>query len=381
VNPLLADPPAPTSPDSEQPPAGTPPQAAGETAASANGALKLAPQAKRSCRSCGASLAEGQEWCLQCGAGAAGSIVKETDWRPLAVLAAAGAILLAGAATAAYAALNQQPTKPPTHLVIAQVAPPAATTPPTASTPSTTPVTPTPTTPGAATGGAFGKTPGSTSGLSSSTIKPLKLPAVVPTPHASLPTTSTPTPSTGSTPTSTPAPSATTPTNSSATTQPQTPNPILLDTDAASTYNPSNYPASYFGDPSLAIDGETTTAWTAQVEPNAAPRMAAGLALDLKAPTRVGSLEVQTSTPGVTVEIYGANGSTLPTTITDPGWTKLKAAHLIKKKTATIKLGSSGKAFRFLVLWLVQAPAASIGTPTAPGHVSFSELVLYPPAK
>jgi hypothetical protein len=346
--------------------------------------VKLPPESAHSCKNCSAPLTESQEWCLQCGAGVPGSIVKETDWRPLAVLAAAGAILLAGAATAAYAAFNQQPTKPPTHLVIAQVAPPAATAPPSASTPGTTPVTPTPTptTPGASTGGAFGKTPGSTSGLPSSTIKPLKLPAAVPTPHASLPT-STPTPSTntGSTPTSTPTPSTTTPTNSSTTPQPQTPNPILLDTDAASTYNPSAYPASYFGDPSLAIDGETTTAWTAQVEPNAAPRMAAGLALDLKTPTRVGSLEVQTSTPGVTVEIYGANGSTLPTTITDPGWTKLKASHLIKKKTATIKLGSSGKAFRFIVLWLVQAPVASIGTPTAPGHVSFSELVLYPPAK
>ncbi len=339
--------------------------------------LKLPPEPRQNCQSCGAALAEGQEWCLQCGAGAPGSIVKEKDWRPLAVLATAGAILLAGAGTAAYAALNQQPPKPPTHLVIAQVAPPAATptTPSTGSTPGTTPATPTPTTPGATNGGALG-TQGSTTGLPASTVKPPKLPAVVPTPHTSLPTPSTPNTSgtnTGSTPTTT--------TNSSTTSQPQTPNPILLDTDAASTYNPSGYPASYFGDPSLAIDDETSTAWTAQVEPNAAPRMAAGLALDLKTPTRLGSIEVVTTTPGATVEIYGANGSALPATITDPAWTKLKAAHVMTKKTAMIKLGTGGKAFRFVVLWLVKAPAASVGTATAPGHVSFGEVVLYPPAK
>ena len=40
--------------------------------------------------------------------------------------------------------------------------------------------------------------------------------------------------------------------------------PILLDTNAASTYNPYNYPESEFGDPSLVIDGETGTAWTAR---------------------------------------------------------------------------------------------------------------------
>jgi hypothetical protein len=392
VNPLLADPPA-TSDSAqpsagEQPPAGAPPQAPPATAASSNGALQLPPEPTRSCKSCGAKLDEGQEWCLQCGAGAPGSIVKETDWRPLAVLAAAGVILLAGAGTAAYAALNQQPAKPPTHLVIAQVAPPAATAPPTGSalgttpTPTTPGATPTPTTPGTTkSGGAFGKTQGSTLGLPSSTIKPPKLPAVVPTPHTSLPT---PTPSTnaGSTPTTT-TPTATTPTATTPTattpTQPQTPNPILLDTDAASNYNPSGYPVSYFGDPSLAIDGETTTAWTAQVEPKAAPLMAEGLALDLKTPTRVGSLEVLTSTPGATVEIYGANGSTLPASITDPAWTKLKGSHFMKNKKATIKLGAGSKAFRFFVLWFVKAPATS--TPTAPGQVSISEAVLYPPAK
>ena len=401
VNPLLADKtaapeqPTTTAPPTPPPPAGNgvAPQAndaasaagaaTNDTAPTANGAappygaMQTPPDPARACKSCGAQLAPGQEWCLQCGAGVPGSLAGEADWRPLAVLAVAGAILLAGAGTAAYAALNQQPSKPPTHVLIAQVPASTATTPPTGSTPSTPGATPTPspTTPGAS--GAFGTTThGSSTGLPPSTIKPPKLPAVVPTPRNSLTTPSTNTPST-------PAPAETTPTSTSptsSTTTPssQTPNPILLDTDAASTYNPSGYSASYFGEPGLAIDGEPGTSWTAQVEPKVAPLMAAGLALDMKRPHRLGSLEVITPTPGVTVEVFGANGSKLPETITDPAWKKLKGSHTITKKTATIKLGTGGKAYRFLLLWLTKAPAGS--TPTAPGQVSIGEVVPYPPA-
>jgi hypothetical protein len=355
--------------------------------------LKLPPEAHRTCGSCGAALKDGQEWCLQCGTGAAGSVEKERDWRPLAVMAAVCVCVLAGAATAAALALNQQPTKPPTHLVIAQVPPPAATSTPGGASTLGTPGATGTGTPGTGatgtgttgTGGAFG-TGKATTPLPSSTVKPPKLPAIVPTPHNSL----IPSTNAGSAPTtpSTPAttPSATTPstttTGSSTTTQPQqTPNPILLDTDAASTYNPSGYPASFFGDPSLAIDGEPNTAWTAQVNPATAPNMAEGLALDLKSPTRVGSLEIIATPTGATVEVFGANGSALPATITDPAWTKLSDTHVMKKKNAIVKLGGGGKSYRFLVIWLVKAPAAAVGTPTAPGHVSFDEVVLYPPVR
>jgi hypothetical protein len=340
--------------------------------------LKLPPESKRSCKSCGTALAEGQEWCLQCGAGAPGSLARERDWRPLAALAAAGVILLCGAGTAAYAALSQKPSKPPMHVLIAQV-PPASTTTttPTGSTLNTPPPT---TTPGTSTpsGGSFGTgtTGSSGTGLPSTTIRPPRLPSVVPTPRSpsrlSLPTNtgSSPTSSEPSTPVKTPTTGATEP----------KPSPILLDTDAASTYNPSGYPESYFGDPGLAIDGEAGTAWTAQVEPKVAPLMAAGLALDLKTARHLGTLEVRTSTPGVTVEVFGSTASKLPATITDSAWTKLTASHVIRKKIGTIKLGTGGKAFRFIVLWLTKAPESAVGTPTAPGHVSINEVVPYPPS-
>jgi hypothetical protein len=355
--------------------------------------LKLPPEARRSCKSCGTTLAEGQEWCLQCGAGAPGSLAREADWRPLAALAAAGVILLASAGTAAYAALSQKPSKPPMHVLIAQVPPPAAASTPTTGSSLSTP--PPATTPGAGTPGAstpstaFGT--GSTgTGLPSSTIKPPKLPAAVPTPHSRAQSLLFPT-GTGRTPRneSSPAGNESAPSGNETTTTPvkpptagatePAPSPILLDTDAASTYNPSGYPDSYFGDPGLAIDGEPNTAWTAQVEPKVAPLMAEGLALDLKTARHLGTLELHTSTPGMTLEVFGSGGSKLPATIVDPAWSKLTPSHLVKKKAATIKLATGGRTYRFVVLWFTKAPASAVGTPTAPGHISIGEAVLYPP--
>ncbi len=95
--------------------------------------------------------------------------------------------------------------------------------------------------------------------------------APTPTPAATTPAPAATTPST-------PATTPTTPAGSSqgAGSGTKTPEPLLLDTNAASTYNPYEAPGP-FGDPSLAIDGDTSTGWTAQVNPATAPKMAVGL--------------------------------------------------------------------------------------------------------
>ena len=158
------------------------------------------------------------------------------------------------------------------------------------------------------------------------------------------------------------------------------PTPILLDTNAATTYNPYSYPESGFGDPGLAIDGEPSTAWTAQVQAHSFPNMAEGLLIDLREPTKLGSVELRTPTRGMTVQVYGANGAKAPTTITEPGWVLLSGSHKLKKTVTHLKLRTEGHAFRWLVVWIVKAPASAQGTPTAPGHVALSEVALYPPA-
>jgi hypothetical protein len=336
-----------------------------------------------------------QDWCLQCGAGAPGSLSGSgARWRSTAVILGACAILVGGSAAAAYAALSQKhsnahPPASPAGAAVAQV--PTQTTPGGALTPSTstTPVTPSAagvpqtTTPTS----SVPSTPGGAStkaGLPSTPAKPPQIPFFTTAPKASgggtgAPSTSTT--KTGSENNSSTTPSTTDAGETGAAGAPGTskPSPILLDTNAASTYNPYAYPAANFGDPALAIDGEPATAWTAQVDPAVAPRMAEGLTVDLKSAKRLAEMTVRSSTPGMTVEVYGANGSALPASITDPAWTQLSPPRTLKKGVR-LKLHASTKAFRFVVLWITKAPAASIGTEQAPGHVRVNELVLYSPA-
>jgi len=308
-------------------------------------------------------MQEGQDWCLQCGAGAPGSLNGGgPGWRTgVAILGATG-LLVVGASVAAYAALTKPKPKPKAVAVAIKPATPATTTP----------------LPGTTTGGGVPGIP------TTVTPAPPKIPTQTPTPESSEPSAPVfPEETKTSSPTkSTPEPGANeegskerTESGSSA----EPPSPILLDTNAASVYNPYSYPAPLFGDPTLTIDGEAKTAWTAQVQSEKAPHMAEGLLLDLKSPQKLGTAAVKTSTTGATVEIYGANGATLPASITDPAWTRLVGLKLLKKKDTHFKLKTGGKKFRYVVLWLVKAPAAS--TAAKPGQVAINEFELFPSSR
>lgn len=368
---LLADPTAtPESTPTPSPPLNAPEDAANGSGPSGQGANAtpappLVPEpASRACAKCGAALDDGQDWCLQCGLAVPGSLEDAgPGWRSATTVIAVTAVLVLGAAAAAYAALTQPAPRKlaPKVVTVARAAPiPPVTTPTTPSTP-----------------GTFG-TP--------TTIKPLphtstapKIPFTAPTPKPSQSTglgigNGTANSGTGLSGSGT---TKANPKTSGGSPPAEQPSPILLDTNAASAYNPYGYSASWFGDPSLAIDGETTTAWTAQVNPAVAPKMAEGLVLDLKTAQKVGSVKLIASTPGMTVQMYGANGTTLPASITDSAWIALSPSLSAKKRTTKIKLRDAAKAFRFVALWISQAPRSALGTPTAPGHVSVNELELF----
>jgi hypothetical protein len=389
VNTLLVDPPA--APGTEQPPASGSPSVPPEGASDA--ATPAQPSAQeRVCAHCGTPLQEGQQWCLQCGASEPGSLGERPNWRPLTVLALLAALLAAGAAVAGAAALSKHNSAAPHATALVPTRPALGTS-------TATPAAPLPTTTPGATGaggaGTHTSSKGSPNNLlfpPSSTAKPPKLPSPAPTPTPKASGGSTPAESTGSgsPSTTTPAKTNTTETGTSTTESTKSkegssgkseqPNPILLDTNAATTYNPYNFPEAGFGDPGLAIDGEPSTAWTAQVQPASFPNMAEGLLINLRSATKLGRLELATPTRGMTVQVYGANGAKAPTTITEPGWTLLSGSHVLKKKVTHLRLHTAGKAFSLLLVWIVKAPPASQGTATAPGHVALSEVALYPPA-
>jgi hypothetical protein len=295
------------------------------------------------------------------------------------VLALLAALLAAGAAVAVGAALEKHKAAPrPAALALTPTVP-GATTP---AVP--TPTTPTPSTTPGATGASKSSGKGSANSLlfpPASASKPPKIPAPAATPEATGGSAGESSTGTSTTPAKT-----TTGTTTSTTESKQEgsgksePTPILLDTDAATTYNPYNFPAAGFGDPALAIDGEPSTAWTAQVQAASFPNMAEGLLIDLRSPTKLGRIELATPTRGMTVQLYGANGSKAPATITEPGWTLLSGTHVLKKKVTHLRLRTEGKTFSFLLVWVTKAPAASQGSAQAPGQVGISELALYPPA-
>jgi hypothetical protein len=334
------------------------------------------------CSKCGLPLQEGQDWCLQCGTAKQGLFGGGPGWRTGVAILGSTAVLVCGAAVAAYAALNKTKPKPAAVALIVKtpaVGVPATTTPTTtgaSSTPGATPVPGTPTT----VKGAPPKiplqtpTPKSTSGADAEANNALFPPETKSTKTTA--TTKTTTTGTTTEPTkSTSEPTTGTETKTSA--EAEAPSPILLDTNAASVYNPYNYPPSLFGDPGLAIDNEESTAWTAQIQAEKAPKMAVGLLLDLKTPQKLGSTVVKTTTTGITAEVYGTNGAAPPATIADPSWVRLVGLKVLKKKHTTLTLKAKGKGYRYILLWLAKGPPSS--SAANPGSVSIDEFELFPP--
>jgi hypothetical protein len=294
----------------------------------------------------------GQDWCLQCGAGIHGG-PRESGWRWGAAILAIAAALVLGAAAAGYAALTTKDRKAAVVVQTVARAPLAA---------PTTPTTP----PGATT-----TAPGTIPNIKA---KPPKIPLAASTPKVSTPTAIAPvTPITG---TDTPSTNTTGTTGTGGASGEGATKAILLDTNAASTYNPYNYPAAKFGDPALAIDGDESTGWTARVEAASAPRLAEGLLIDLKTARRLKTLALVTTTPGMTVQVYGSSAKKVPASITDPGWVALSHATKDKKRKLTIPLHNSSRSFRFVTLWISSAPSTS--TPAKPGRVTVNELELFP---
>jgi hypothetical protein len=330
---------------------------------------------ERTCSNCGASMQAAQDWCLKCGAPAAGGSQMGLGWRAVGLLLAATLVLVLGAAAAAYAALQQSsPAAPPARLAQTPSTTPATTTTqtttaPPASTPTTTPA------PNASTPGSAGQSNFLRSLKTSS--RPPKVPSTTPTPAAGSKagTANSNTTSTTTTTSSTSDSTSSTTGQQQGTSQPVA---VLLDTNAAQIYNPDDLPASRFGDPSLAIDGDSTTAWTVQLQPNEAPAVGVGLSLDLNAALKIAQLTLITESVGITVQVYGTSASKLPAALDSEEWVRLSKAHVVKKRKATITLSEDKKPIRQLLIWILKAPTSSSGQFTA-SEVAIDEVQLYEP--
>jgi hypothetical protein len=327
-----------TAAPAEAAPVEAPPTADGAApAAPAAPDVVVPDDASRLCANCAALLAEGQDWCLECGTSQPGSIGSRPGRRAVLTVLAVVALLAVGAGAAAYAALSSDP-EPRT---VAQAPPPAA---PPAPAPAPVEPAPAPTdeTPSVATptdDGADDPAPSAGGGGGS----------------ASDDTTADTGAGTGAgSGSSGTGGGASTDTEDEATEKKKPVSPVIaLSPDAASTFDPDARGTELTGDPADAIDGRTKTAWEAPVGDDG--KVGLGLLLSLDQAKLVEKVRLRTETPGFSVELYGSTLGTAPEKA--PGATKYW-----KKLDTTRDFGlnetlSAGGTYRHVLLWFTDQSA------------------------
>jgi hypothetical protein len=306
------------------------------------------PEAVRTCASCGSPMEPDQDWCLNCGTAASGSLGQRPGWRAASTVIALTLALVLGAIAASYAAITSDDGKKPAAPAPgaaaaaqqqAQATPPA-TTPPAASTPTqSTPTQSTPTTPSKL---PKVKTPKST-GTGAVPITP-----TTSTPPTSTPTTSTPSPTNTGTTTS---PSTTT-------TQPEPtgPQPIQLAGDAGKAYDPYGK-SKASGEAERAIDDDPATSWYVDLKDPA--QLGLGYAIDLGKLQGIREIDLETPTPGFRIEVYATDETELPPDILDTRWSHITNVSDVGTKDdgkQKIVLGAGTTKYRNLLLWFTEPP-------------------------
>ncbi|HEX2086825.1 MAG TPA: hypothetical protein VHF89_14190 [Solirubrobacteraceae bacterium] len=342
------------APAAEAAASGAPPANGAAAAPPANGAaappqappdVVVPDDASRLCVNCAALLAEGQDWCLECGTAQPGRLGGRPGWRAALTVVAITALLAAGAIAAAYAALSsdaERRASAPAPPQAQPIVPPA----PVQTTPA-----PAETTPEVAAPQDKGDDP---------TPKPSKddEPDPVATPPSSGGSDTAPETDDGAPPQpGAGAPSDGGDTDSGDDPKPSKPKPatIALGPDAASTYDPFDRAGGLTGDPADAIDGRTATAWEAPVGQDGFVNI--GLLVSLDRAQAFDKVRLRADTPGFTVELYGAKTGTPPEG--DPaadgsGWKKLDDT----RDFGTDEKFSVGEGkWRHVLLWFTEQPA------------------------
>ena len=322
------------------------------------------------CEACGAAMARGQDWCLECGTAAPGRLGARPGWRAAFTVVGATTALLLCAVVAAYAALTGDAERS------ASTAPVGSADPITAQTPGAV-------APGTVTPGAVPVQPGATGPNTTAppaTPTPPIIPAKPPGPVENVPVRPPAAASSGQDDapgssgtgsSSTGATGSTGSTGTSAATAPSGPAEIAFAKDAAKTYNQPARPGAEFGPARYAIDDKPSTVWDVVVPADGQP-INAGLVIDLGKPHALHSLRLATTTPGFTVEVYGAKSAKeLPLDVIDKRWIDLTEKKDVADDTLISLKGKADGAKVQLVLLHFTTP----GTPTDP-RVAIGDVAL-----
>lgn len=138
---------------------------------------------------------------------------------------------------------------------------------------------------------------------------------------------------------------------------PSKPHPISLCASCAHDYNPDAISGPKNQNPDLvgyAVDGDASTAWQTQTYyDNALGKPGVGLYVDAGRAVRAGSLQLQTSTPGYAVSIYGATATPNPDTFVagSGGWVKVGSVDPVSS-SQKIALHAGHAAYRYYLVWI-----------------------------
>jgi len=123
----------------------------------------------------------------------------------------------------------------------------------------------------------------------------------------------------------------------------------------ATAYDPSGDDSEHDEEAQLAVDGDAATSWpTEEYDTGSFQKDGVGLVLTPGAAVAARGLDLQTSTPGFDVTIYGSDSSVVPDSV-DSGWTEIASEDGVEGK-GRIDLDSAGSEFSNYLVWITTLP-------------------------
>ena len=124
---------------------------------------------------------------------------------------------------------------------------------------------------------------------------------------------------------------------------------------SANDYDPSGDDSEHGEEAELAVDGDGGTSWpTEEYDTGSLQKDGVGLALSPAEAVPARGLDLETTTPGFDMTIYGAEDPSRPPSI-DSGWTQIASEDAVERK-GRIDLDTAGRDFSHYLIWITSVP-------------------------
>ena len=123
----------------------------------------------------------------------------------------------------------------------------------------------------------------------------------------------------------------------------------------ATAYDPAGDDSEHDEEAGLAVDGDASTSWPSEeYDTGSFQKDGVGLVLEPVEGVPARGLDIQTTTPGFDVTIYGDDSPAVPDSI-DSGWTEIASEDAVGRK-GRIDLDSAGSDFTHYLIWITSLP-------------------------